>query len=92
MGNKISYEESDIQIARRKLSEFADAITGLCEPAGIEKRWLDNQDVCRLLNVSKRTLQNLRSAGKIPFSMVGNKCFYKAEDIDAIITNRLKNI
>jgi len=33
--------------------------------------WLDNQDVCELLHVSKRTLQHYRDTGKIPFSQVG---------------------
>lgn len=90
MGNKIVYEENDIEIARQKFLEFVETITGL-EPSGIEKMWLDNQDVCKLLNISKRTLQYLRSTGKIPFSMVGNKCFYKVKDIDTIIlTDKIK--
>lgn len=91
MGNKIVYEENDIEIARQKFLEFVETITGLCEPSEIEKMWLDNQDVCKLLNISKRTLQYLRSTGKLPFSMVGNKCFYKVKDIDTIIlTDKIK--
>jgi hypothetical protein len=38
---------------------------------------LDNYDVCRMLNVSKRTLQRYRSSGELPFQMIYHKTFYK---------------
>jgi len=43
--------------------------------------WLHNGDVCRLLGISKRTLQSYRDTGKIPFSIIGHKCYYKESDI-----------
>ena len=39
--------------------------------------WLHNGDVCRLLNISKRTLQHYRDTGVLPFAQVGHKCYYK---------------
>jgi hypothetical protein len=36
------------------------------------EKLLDNQDVCQMLNVSKRTLQRYRSSGELPYQMVGN--------------------
>ena len=32
------------------------------------KKWLDNQDVCDVLGISKRTLQTYREKGLLPFS------------------------
>lgn len=49
------------------------------------EQWLDNEAVCRRLNISKRTLQTLRDTGKIPFSMVGHKCYYKESDITELL-------
>ncbi len=46
---------------------------------------LDNQEVCLMLQISKRTLQHYRDTGKIPFSMVGHKCYYKESDITEIL-------
>jgi len=43
--------------------------------------WLDNQAVCRRLNISKRSLQTFRDKGLIPYSQIGHKCFYKQEDV-----------
>ena len=48
-------------------------------------RLFDNQDLCILLQISKRTLQHYRDTGKIPFSMVGHKCYYKESDITEIL-------
>ena len=52
-------------------------------------RWLDNQDVCRMLGISLRTLQNMRSNGKLPYSQIGSKMYYKPEDIEQILLNPL---
>jgi len=43
--------------------------------------WLDNQDVCLLLKISKRTLQTYRDKGILPFSQIGAKIYYKAIDL-----------
>ena len=50
----------------------------------------DNQDLCMLLQISKRTLQHYRDTGKLPFSMIGHKCYYKENDITEIL-NAKKN-
>jgi hypothetical protein len=42
---------------------------------------LDNHDLCRMLNVSKRTLQRYRSSGELPFTMIYHKTYYKESDV-----------
>lgn len=42
---------------------------------------MDSQQVCRLLDVSKRTLQSYRDKGLIPYSSVGGKFFYRQKDM-----------
>ena len=49
------------------------------------ERLLDNQDVCQLLNVSKRTLQRYRSECGLPYQMLYHKTFYKESDVEAFI-------
>ena len=46
--------------------------------------WLHNGDVCRLLNISKRTLQHYRDTGVLPFAQIGHKCYYKREDVEQV--------
>ncbi len=46
---------------------------------------LDNADLCRLLHVSKRTLQRYRSTGELPFRTVHQKTYYKESDVQTFI-------
>ena len=46
---------------------------------------LDNQDLCQLLNVSKRTLQRYRDSGALPFQTLYQKTFYKESDVHMFI-------
>lgn len=47
---------------------------------------MDGQDVCLRLNISPRTLQTLRDSGKLPFSQIQHKIFYKPEDVEALVS------
>lgn len=51
----------------------------------LEDQWLDNEEVCRLLRVTKRTLQNYRDKFLIPYSQVGKKTLYKKEDVQKLL-------
>lgn len=42
---------------------------------------LDNQDVCEILKISKRTLQRYRSDEGLPYEMVRHKTLYKESDV-----------
>jgi hypothetical protein len=75
-----------------RLEMFAGKVKTLCEQLGEQKpkRWHDNQDVCLKLNISLRTLQTLRSTGRLPYVQINRKMFYKPEDVEALI-NPVKN-
>jgi hypothetical protein len=44
-------------------------------------KWLDNEDVCRLLKCSTRTLQRYRDQGTIRFTQIGGKMYYNESDV-----------
>jgi len=54
------------------------------EDSGL-KKWLDNQDVCQMLNISKRTLQSYRERGLLPYCRIEHKILYKPEDIEKLL-------
>ena len=56
-----------------------------CDELG--KEWVDNQDVMQLLHISPRTLQTLRTNGTLPFSRIGNKLYYRNEDLQRILND-----
>lgn len=43
--------------------------------------WWDSCDVKKRFNFSDRTLCTMRQQGKLPYAVVGGRCFYKAEDL-----------
>ena len=47
--------------------------------------WLDHQDVCQKLKISKRTLQTLRDNGTLAYTKIGNRTYYLPEDVDSIV-------
>ena len=48
-------------------------------------QWLDNEEVCKLLKVTKRTLQNYRDNFILPYSQIGRKIYYKASDVQTLL-------
>lgn len=52
-----------------------------------QQQWLNNEEVMRLLNVSKSTLQTYRDKGLITFSQIGRKILYKSTDIETVLEN-----
>ena len=48
-------------------------------------RWLDGQEVCRLIRISPRTLQALRDSQMIAFAQVNRKFYYKPEEVERLL-------
>ena len=48
----------------------------------LNKKWLTGDEVCHILGISKRTLQNYRDQRRIPFHQISKKIYYKATDVD----------
>jgi Helix-turn-helix domain len=46
---------------------------------------LDNHDFTKLLKISKRTAQTWRDEGRISFSQIGSKIYYKFDDIEQFL-------
>jgi len=51
------------------------------------ERLYDNQEVCLLLRISKRTLQRYRNNGVLKFYTIYNKTYYKESDLHEFIRN-----
>ncbi|MFT4223118.1 hypothetical protein [Dysgonomonas sp.] len=58
----INIEAQTFEAMMNRFEAFCDRVESLCGDHRDKSlhRWLDNQDVCRILNISKRTLQTYR--------------------------------
>ena len=71
----------------------------LCTPAAEQSlsvlpdgdRLLDNYDLCKMLNISKRTLQRYRTSGDLPYQMIYHKTFYRESDVLRFIERNFSN-
>ena len=71
-----------------RFMEFAKRIESLCSTHTQKvENWLDSQEVCLLLGVSKRTSKYYRLIGRLAYSQIGSKIYYKSADIERIIAD-----
>ena len=70
-----------------KFSRFTERVDAILAKQGGKSMngWMDNQEVCRQLNISLRTLQILRDNGTLAYSQTNHKVFYKPEDVMRIV-------
>lgn len=54
-------------------------------------RLFDNQDLCLLLQISKRSLQRYRSTGALPYKILGKKTYYSEDDVLKFLSEHVKN-
>lgn len=47
--------------------------------------FIDNQEFMIMMKISKRTAQTWRDEGKVSFSQVGNKIYYKLSDVEELL-------
>lgn len=83
----VNIESETFEAMLSKFEDFAKRAEQLCRLHGDRdmEEWLDNQDVCQILNISKRTLQTLRDNGTLAYSQISHKVYYKPEDVQRII-------
>ena len=78
----------DIQILKalhREVKEVSNLIVEITAPyKALQQatKWLDQQEACQLLNISKRTLQTYRAKGIIGATQINRKTYFKLSDVE----------
>lgn len=70
---------------KERFEDFSRQVKTLCGNGRDRDKWLDNDEVCELLQISRRTLQSYRDNGILLYSQIGRKCYYKVVDIENLI-------
>ena len=79
----LSQQQYDEIISR--IDEIKTEIKSTSKSAGND--FVDNVDFIKLMNISKRTAQAWRDEGKIAFSQVGGKIYYKMSDVQELLNH-----
>lgn len=86
-GNRIN-RKKDFEAMVTTFDRFVSRMDAICRRHGEKtmSEWMDNQDVCRMLNISPRTLQTLRNNGTLAYSQINHKTYYRPEDVQRIVS------
>ena len=76
----IAYQEMMIRLRNR-----IEEILKNYRPVMNGEIYLSGEDVCKLLHISKRTLQQYRDDNILPYIQIGGKIIYKESDILTIL-------
>lgn len=90
----IKIESEAYQRLIHKLDNLEKSFVNLKKQADtpLGEKWMGNEEVCQLLSVSKRTLQNYRDENLLPFSQINHKIYYRASDIERFLKKNYKRI
>jgi hypothetical protein len=74
-------EEDEATKIHSEIKEIKEIVSQKFQNYPLPERWLNVVETCEILSVSKRSLQQLRDNGKISFSQINAKIYFKASDI-----------
>ncbi len=83
-------EKQAFEAFMAEVSSLTEKVNRLCA-RGTErqlKKWLDGEEVCRLLRLSPKTLQGMRDRGVVACSQVGRKFYYRTEDVERLLSEK----
>lgn len=85
----IGIEKDAVETVQRKVTELREIITSYPEdpPKGLVD-WIENSELSEQLGLSLGTLHNYRLSGKLGFSCIGKKIYYKRKDIELFLAQR----
>lgn len=93
MNEIITKDNEGVKRFFRSLERMLDKIDGVItnnRPTLNGERFLTDAEVSQRLKVSRRTLQDYRTYGKIPYIQLGGKILYRESDIQKLLEEGYK--
>ena len=66
-----------------RLKEISNSLELITKESS--EKFIDNSEFIRLMKISKRTAQIWRDEGRISFSQIGAKIYYKISDVEDLL-------
>jgi len=86
--NLLTNEADEIVVHQEMIMQLRNCIEEILKnyrPVMNGERYLSGEDICKLLHISKRTLQQYRDDNILPFIQIGGKIIYKETDLVRIL-------
>src|SRR3546814_17222370 len=84
----IAIQKSAFDGMKNELKDLLEMTKGATEKyASIfnKEKWLDNQEVCLMMNITKRTLQTYKDKGILSYSRLNRKNYNKLSDVKTLL-------
>ena len=84
----VAIERTSFESFRKKLEQIVSLVDNTSLPFPdmyIEREWIEGKTLAASLNISLRTLQTLRERGKLSFSTVEKKVYYKVAEVQKLL-------
>ena len=82
-------EKKTFEQMKQSFENFSRKARELCGKERGSEKWLGNAEVCKLMQISARTLQTYRDSGILQYTKIGRKCFYRTSDVQQIINQSI---
>ncbi|BES60168.1 helix-turn-helix domain-containing protein [Dysgonomonas capnocytophagoides] len=86
----ITFKDQQILDLHKSLEQVSAALKNAldeCRPLFNGESYLTDRNLSKILKISRRTLQDYRSNGIIPYIMLGGKVLYRESDIRRMLDN-----
>ena len=81
----IAIEKETFRQMKQSFEVFTRSVKELCGKDRNHEKWLGNAEVCKLLQISPRSLQSYRDSGILPYTQIGRKIYYSATDVERMM-------
>lgn len=87
----ITIQSDAFQRIIAKIDNISNEFTKQKKAQPLSEIWLDVQETCQLLKISKRTLQSYRDNRILAYSQISGKIYFKASDIEKYLNKHYIN-
>lgn len=83
----IAIEKESFDFFKKKLEQIISFVpkqssnNTMC----IKKEWIEGKELVASLSLSSRSLQHLRESGKLSFSTIGKKIYYRISEVKLLL-------
>lgn len=83
----IAIEKESFDSFKKKLERITSLVpkTPSTNTLFIEQEWIEGKELAASLNLPPRRLQHLRESGKLSFSTIGKKIYYRISEVKALL-------
>ena len=86
----ITRDNEKVALLLEKMNRLMENMESLAEnykPVLGGERFLTDKELSAMLKISRRSLQDYRNEGRIPYIQLGGKILYRESDIEQILKN-----